>query len=290
MLGCRVERVWGGPKALLLFAFLAAISSAAQIALDTTGVGLSGVVYGVCALLWVIQDRVSGFEGTVTKATIQLFGIWFFVCIALTLADIVAIGNVAHGAGAVAGWLLGRAIVARRRRVAWVAPMVVLAAAVGVGSTVARPYVNLSRAFRSNMARGILALRADRFDEAVRLLEAAKAEGEVSTALLVDLGIAYQNVGRHREALSLYKEAVANNSSLRTKLAPSIASIIMGGADAAAKREDFQAVRSLAQEALEWTPDDSYVKEMLDWAVETEKVSKAKRAKRAKPTSVDNDK
>jgi hypothetical protein len=43
---------------------------------------------------------------------------WFFLCIFLTYTKILPVANVAHGAGAVIGWLFGRAVLARRQVVA----------------------------------------------------------------------------------------------------------------------------------------------------------------------------
>lgn len=85
-------------------------SSAAQYAFSGPGIGLSGVVYGLAAMLYAAGRRDPRFAGGVDAQTVKLFVIWFFLCIVLTAFGIWNIGNVAHGSGAVLGAALGVAV------------------------------------------------------------------------------------------------------------------------------------------------------------------------------------
>lgn len=143
--GSLLEQRFGSGRTLLIFLLLAAGSSAAEFAWSSGGVSLSGVGYGLFGFLWVMSRRAPGFADAVDRRTIQLFVGWFFLCIFLTVQNIMPIGNVAHGAGAAIGALLALVLVARLwHRQAAMAGLVVLLAACALGASVGRPYVNHS--------------------------------------------------------------------------------------------------------------------------------------------------
>ena len=130
-IGRVIEEEWGSPRTLLLTVFLAAGSGAAQYAFDAGGIGLSGVGYGHFGFWWALS-RYSHRYGNILDATVtRSYVSWFFLCIVLTRFDVLHIGNVAHGVGAVLGGLVGYAVARqdRRRIVAWA-----LAAVAFVGS------------------------------------------------------------------------------------------------------------------------------------------------------------
>jgi len=81
--------------------------SAAEQAFDRGAIGLSGIVYGMWAMIFVGQRRCDTLRGILTTQTNRLMLVWFFVCILITLADVMPISNWGHGAGAVSGALLG---------------------------------------------------------------------------------------------------------------------------------------------------------------------------------------
>ncbi len=106
--GTLIEMTWGHVAMFLIFALLAAGSSAAQYALVTGGAGLSGVGYGLFGMLWVLSRRNRRFADVIDQQTIRLFVAWFFICIVITYVGF-PIGNVAHGFGLVlVRWLDGR--------------------------------------------------------------------------------------------------------------------------------------------------------------------------------------
>jgi membrane associated rhomboid family serine protease len=144
--GTVLEEVLGHFRLLLLILLYAAGSAAAEYALFRGGIGLSGVGYGLFAMLWVLSSRDRRFAGAVDTQTAQLFAVWFVICIVATQMNVMAVANVAHGAGAVLGALVGVAMSARapaRRWLAVVAVVAVLAVAYA-GATVFRARINLN--------------------------------------------------------------------------------------------------------------------------------------------------
>ena len=101
--GTLIEEVYGHAKTLALIILFAFGSGPLEFAFTVGGIGLSGVVYGLFGLLWVVSRHDDRFHEAVDERTIQLFIIWFFVCIATTWFGIFPVANVAHGAGLVLG-------------------------------------------------------------------------------------------------------------------------------------------------------------------------------------------
>jgi GlpG protein len=133
---------WRYPGILVLFA---AGSAAAQWAVSGGAIGLSGVGYGLFAMLRALRNR-PGFVGVVDKATATMFTTWFFVCIIMTWLGLMHIANTAHAAGAVLGFVLGKCVGTQgRQRMMFIATLVAVLMLIGVFATVWRPYVNLSR-------------------------------------------------------------------------------------------------------------------------------------------------
>ncbi|MGD0092779.1 MAG: rhomboid family intramembrane serine protease [Planctomycetota bacterium] len=142
--GTLIEEVFGSLKTLGLVLLLAAGPAAAEYALLHGGVGLSGVGYGFFGLLWVLNRRDGRFFGAVDRDTRRLFVGWFFLCILLTVLDILPVANFAHGAGAVLGILLGHAISSRGpRRAVFATALIVLSVLMLAAAGPWRPYVNL---------------------------------------------------------------------------------------------------------------------------------------------------
>lgn len=144
--GLWLEDRIGSLRFFALYVVLALGSSAAEYAWDIGGVGLSGVVYGLFGFLWTRSRRDRDYGEIVGKQTEQIFVAWFLLCIALTWFEVLEIGNVAHGSGAVLGASVGWCCNERgpRRGLAIAASAVLLAACV-VAATFARPYVNRGR-------------------------------------------------------------------------------------------------------------------------------------------------
>jgi membrane associated rhomboid family serine protease len=151
---------------LLLFAVG---SGSLEFAFSNGGAGLSGVGYGFFGLLWILSSREERFRDSMDRRTIELFVIWFFFCIFTTAANIMPVGNTAHGAGAVLGVLTGFAITLPRHR----APIVACIGAILLfglwAATFGRPPVNMSgKAGYEEGKWGYEALESQRDQDAAR--------------------------------------------------------------------------------------------------------------------------
>jgi membrane associated rhomboid family serine protease len=114
--GKAVEHWMGSMRFAGFVVATAAGPLAAQVLLTgSTGAGLSGVVYALFGLLLALRHDEEFAAELVPPGIIQLFVVWFFICIALTHWNILPVANVAHGAGWAIGWLYGRAVLARWR-------------------------------------------------------------------------------------------------------------------------------------------------------------------------------
>jgi membrane associated rhomboid family serine protease len=107
---------WMGPVRFAgFFILLAAGSSAGQVLGGAGGIGLSGVGFGMFGLLYALR-RYKDFAAMLMQpSTVQILVFWFFLCIVLTYMNVWQVANIAHGVGAVLGWLLGRAVLAGHR-------------------------------------------------------------------------------------------------------------------------------------------------------------------------------
>jgi membrane associated rhomboid family serine protease len=212
--GTLVEEVYGHAKTAALIVLLAFGSGAFEFAFSTGGVGLSGVGYGLFGLLWVLSKRDERFRDAIDARTIQLFVFWFFLCIALTAANVTPVGNVAHGAGAVLGILTGFAITMAELRASISVGITGILAFGLWAATLGRPLVNLSRyAGYDEGRRGDEALRDHRDQDAVRWLRESVAYRHPERFFWFDLGIAYERAGNKPEALAAYKKATAGDDA-----------------------------------------------------------------------------
>jgi membrane associated rhomboid family serine protease len=212
--GTLVEQVYGHLKTAALILLFAAGPNALEYAFATGGVGLSGVCYGLFGLLWVTSTRDERFRDAVDGKTIRLFVGWFFFCIFLTAAKIMAVGNIAHGTGAVLGLAIGLAITLPQRRA------LIVASTVGVlffslwAATLGRPKVNLSPlGGYEECTLGNNALNANRDQEAMQwLLETARYR-HTPAVCWSNLGVAYQRLGNKPAALTTYRKAAEMGDS-----------------------------------------------------------------------------
>lgn len=206
--GYQVEAVYGHLKTLALIVVLAIGSNSFEFAFAAPGVGLSGVGYGLFGLLFVVADRDPRFAGALDKRTVNLFVAWFFVCIFLTVTHVFNVGNVAHGAGAVLGALLGYAAVypGRRLPISGVAAGLIV---LGVcGSTFLRPSVNFSSQGGYEEEKwGYDELMANRDQEALRWLRDAVRYQPKNALFWANLGIDCQRINRMSEAVNAYERA-----------------------------------------------------------------------------------
>ena len=208
--GNKVEVIFGSVKTALIYLFVGIGSSLADYALARSGVGLSGIGYGLFGFLWVLSRNDSRFTDAVTRQVVLLFVVWFLLCIALTLADVWQVGNVAHGAGAVLGCVLGWCVVARtsdtrtasRLLLFGVFTTVVLVASLG------RPYFNRTGIVAEENAHlGYQALKEGNAERAVEYLEKAVEAKPDESVNWFNLGIAYSRCERFDDAIRTYELA-----------------------------------------------------------------------------------
>jgi membrane associated rhomboid family serine protease len=212
--GTVVERVYGHARTVMLILLFAVGSSSLDFAFDRGGVGLSGVGYGLFGLLFVLSDRDDRFRGVLDQRTVKLFTGWFVFCIFTTVTHTFPVANVAHGAGAVLGMLVGYAISFPNRRALLAASGTAIVLFGVWGSTLGRPTLNLSgKAGFEEGKWGYDALIAGQNERAVRwLAEAAKLQPK-EPSYWFNLGIAYQRVGKLPAAMAAYKRAHELNPS-----------------------------------------------------------------------------
>jgi len=207
--GTLVEAVYGPARTAAIMVLFAVGSSAAEFALFQGGIGLSGVGYGLFGLLWVLSWHDQRFRGGVDAQTINLFVVWFFLCIFLTYTGVWRVGNVAHGMGALLGALLGFCIVAQgsRRQLAQATLVLVVAADLLLASY-GRSYVNLDPNRPQLLARlGYENLVDKDYSQAIDNLKQALKLNANDADSWYNLGIAYQGLERNEEALEAYGRA-----------------------------------------------------------------------------------
>jgi membrane associated rhomboid family serine protease len=206
--GTRVEHVFGHLKTALIVLLLALGSGSLDFAFSHGGVGLSGIGYGFFGLLWVLSKKDQRFRDALEPRTVTLFVGWFFFCIFTTVTGIYPVANVAHGAGALLGALLGYAISIPDWRMVLLATMGLICLLGVLGSTLFRPYVNLSGSEGYQEAKwGYDDLLAQRDHEALRWLRDASRYQPKSPEIWFDLGIAYHRLGDLAAARNAYQKA-----------------------------------------------------------------------------------
>lgn len=169
VLGTLIEQVYGHLRTVALILLFAIGSSAFEFAFSSGGVGLSGVGYGLFRLLWILSKRDERFRDAIDERTIQLFVVWFFICIFTTVTKTVPVANIAHGAGAALGVLTGFALTLPRLRLSILAAIGTILLFGLWAATFGRPRVNLSASGGYQEAKwGFDALRQDRNREAVQ--------------------------------------------------------------------------------------------------------------------------
>jgi membrane associated rhomboid family serine protease len=206
-LGTLVEERFGHWKTLAIFVLLAIVANGAEYAILVGAIGLSGVVYGLFGLLWVLSRFSPNLAGVIDRKTIGLFVLWFFFCIFLTVAG-TPIANIAHGVGVLAGATMGWAISAPSRREVGFGALSALVVAVLAGSTLARPWINLSTYRGYDEANlGYDDLVAGRNAEALHWLRDAVIMQPRISGFWFNLGIAYDRLNQHSDAVAAYRKA-----------------------------------------------------------------------------------
>ena len=254
-----LEDVLGHVALLALVALFAAGSAAAQYAVAVGGVGLSGVVYGLFAMLWVLTSRDRRFTGAVDARTVQVFGVWFFFCILATYLRVMVIGNMAHASGALLGALVGAVMSARvpRNRVLAGLGIPAVLALSFAGATVLRSRVNLSRENFGSTQLGYQAIQAGRFEDAIgSYREAIAMNGEDSVAWY-NLGIAYESAQRGDEAVAAFRRSYQLDPSAAHHRGAYLSASHRFALEAQQKG-DYPKAIALLRSVVEVNPDDTY--------------------------------
>ncbi|HEY0701984.1 MAG TPA: rhomboid family intramembrane serine protease [Candidatus Acidoferrales bacterium] len=208
VLGTKIEKIFGHLNTVLLFLILGLGSNAFQYALDEPGVGLSGIGYGLFGLLWVLSARDPRFAGAMDKSTVNLFVGWFFLCVVLTATHVWNVGNIAHGAGAIFGILIGFAIAIPRLRPSLTLVVVLLSAFSVWGSAWGRPKINFSSNAGWEEAHfAYLAMQDGNYADAVRWSLDSLRYRPNDAPTWYNLGVAYENLGQSDQAYSAYDKA-----------------------------------------------------------------------------------
>jgi membrane associated rhomboid family serine protease len=208
-LGTLVERVYGPLKCAAIYLLLAFGSMLADFAVFEGGVGLSGVAYGLWGMLMMLERHDPRFAGAVDRRTNQIFAVWFVFCIALTVAHILRVANIAHGVGAFMGILLGFAM-AGNRAVRWKAGISVAALMILIllGSTVFWPRVNLSKFADVEIVQAAdTAMETGNYSRGIELLEIAAQWKNAPARVWYRLGAVYQQVGDFQKANAAFAHA-----------------------------------------------------------------------------------
>lgn len=200
--GTMLEPRLGSRLLLGISVVLAFGSSIAQYTISGPGIGLSGVLYGYFAIVWVLSRTDHRFRGCMSQATINLFLVWLVLCWIMTQADIWKIGNVAHASGAVFGALIGFGVSSghRWRIPSWLGLTTLIVALVLVGWT-RPPHPNeLAMVAFRELEKGNHELAVENYQEA---LDRRPDEPD----WWGNLGFAQMKRGKHEESLKAYEKA-----------------------------------------------------------------------------------
>ncbi len=217
ILGAELERHWGHFRYAAFIILVATPSSLAEYAFLYTPVGLSGVVYGLLTARWWMDKRRPGVLTPIPPRTVQFLAFWFFFSIAMSMSDTLPVANIAHGLGALIGWLLTCFAIGalRDRLVTATLAMALVAGSVLVAGPF-RPQVNLaSLGAVDEMALGMQALSAGDYAEAERRFGRATTYRHCPPETWFNLGLVRVRQGdfeRAAEAFAVASELAPGQS------------------------------------------------------------------------------
>jgi rhomboid protease GluP len=118
LLGPCLERTIGAVRWCLLFILSSFVTSSFELAFsETTGVGMSGVLFTFFGFMWFTREKYSSFMETITYTVKHTILAWLVICILLSIADVMSFGNAAHVSGLLLGCGLGKIIMTRWPRI-----------------------------------------------------------------------------------------------------------------------------------------------------------------------------
>jgi membrane associated rhomboid family serine protease len=107
-LGRPLEQVAGTAlMALFVLAGSLFIGLACALTIEPYAVGLSGLVYAIFGVVWVLRRQVPAFREALDEGSVKILIVWLFLCIALTYANVWRIANVGHFSGLAFGLAVG---------------------------------------------------------------------------------------------------------------------------------------------------------------------------------------
>lgn len=214
--GTLLEDAYGHVRFAGIVLLLALGSMLAEFMFLNGGIGLSGVGYGLFGLLWMLGKHDMRFFDAVDARTIQLFIIWFFVCIGLTVTNVMPVANIAHGVGAILGILLGLGIAGNARlKLQSIATLIVLLILIVLGSTVYWPEVNFTTNPRDEMERaGVDALSNHDYEQGKKLLERCVQMKGAPARAWYNLGVAYERLHDYARASKAFEHAAEMSDAL----------------------------------------------------------------------------
>ncbi len=282
VLGAPLEERLGSPALLGLLLLFAAASAAAEYALFGPSMGLTGVLFGLFGLSWMLGRRDARMKGVLSPLEAQLGLGVFALCVGLTLAGVWRAPNVGHAAGALCGVLAGVAIADRGKwfarvlaGLAWLGLLV----ASGIGAWKYRPRVNLAPDGGMDSAHlGALALDEGHYDEAIARYRTAVTVSPRSALFWYSLGVAQARSGDHAAAELAFARAVTLSPEDRTYLTGLVSSKRHLGYQASLRGEVGEAVR-FYEEALGLGGDEADTLRAL--AIELKRLGKREEAAQA---------
>lgn len=103
-----MERVMPRPHLLFLIIGTAVFGSLAELAMTSqTGIGMSGMIYGLFGFMLFTRDHQPAFREVMDAGTIRLLIGWLLICFGLDAWNIMPVANFAHLGGFVSGVLAG---------------------------------------------------------------------------------------------------------------------------------------------------------------------------------------
>ncbi|UQA56687.1 rhomboid family intramembrane serine protease [Polyangium aurulentum] len=261
VLGAPLEERIGSLRLLFFVLLCAAASTAAEYALFGPSMGLTGVLFGLFGLSWVLGRRDARMRGALSSLGVQLGMGIFALFVALTASGVWRAPNVAHAVGLVGGALAGVAMAdrgkwlrpsffARAARVlSWVACLGLVAAS-GLVAWKLRARVNLAPDGGMDSAHlGARALDEGRYDEAIARYRAATTVSPKSALFWYSLGVALAGSGDHAAAEGAFARAVTLAPDEPTYLTGLVSSKRHLGYQASQRGDAIEAIR-FYQEAL----------------------------------------
>lgn len=115
VLGSRLERAIGPVRFLAFFILAGCVSSAAQLATGTAGIGVSGVLYAMFGFMWLTRRRYPGFAQALGGGIGQMFVLWLLGCLLASRLHLAQVGNGAHFSGLLFGVAVAESFVLGRR-------------------------------------------------------------------------------------------------------------------------------------------------------------------------------